>query len=766
MIKAFISHSSEQKDFATKLVNLLGRDYCKIDCYNFESAYKSINEIYEAIDSSTIFVLLISQASLKSKWVKEEIRYARKKLQNNQYERFWPFIIDESINVEDCPKWMRDKESFNLRKILSPYVLKRDIEQKFRKIVWSENETLKTIETTMVGRNNEISSFEEKFQSSIGLHLRALIVSGREGVGKETFSKQCMYKVGYALEQEPYRIDMDVKEGIENFLLYLNMILLKYRDNELEEIYTRTPKEKSKVAVQLLNELYSTRSIVFIHDNMSCILPNRNIAEWLIDIIEDPDLNNQMGMYIQSRITPITYIEVAHPKVVHIPLLPLNKKDRLKLFYSYMRVYELNNISDDDVLFFVDKLLYSPIQLKQAIETIRSKSLIMAKREIETLVAIGDKKVRFFIDRYKSDEGIHLLIILSKFDFISYEILEDIFGERTKEVLETLYDMMIYGIVSSFGHSEQYFRLDNHIGDYIRRNKFTLPKDLDIHIREILENKLANEELITEDTSLYLYNIKQTIMSGKGTKSSFLIPSVVIKTVMEAYNNQDYPQVIEICDKVLQETHSYYDDVVRELTYWQCLAFCRLQLADRFYDAVKNINGADHLFLKGFYKRIETDFPSAERLLRQALEQSPKMQRAKRELVTSLMAQNKYEKAIELAEENFKHDPDNTYHTHAYFRCIIKNRRLSRDDIEMLNLLMGRIKDGHMDENKKEELLAAMNIEYQAYVLRKSPSYMIEYISDLEKRFSRSNNIKRAAQDYRIVQSLVSRRDIVRIPED
>lgn len=329
-------------------------------------------------------------------------------MQNNQYERFWPFIIDESINVEDCPKWMRDKESFNLRKILSPYVLKRDIEQKFRKIVWSGNETLKTIETTMVGRNNEISRFEEKFQSSIGLHLRALIVSGREGVGKETFSKQCMYKVGYALEQEPYRIDMDVKEGIENFLLYLNMILLKYRDNELEEIYTRTPKEKSKVAVQLLNELYSTRSIVFIHDNMSCILPNRNIAEWLIDIIEDPDLNNQMGMYIQSRITPITYIEVAHPKVVHIPLLPLNKKDRLKLFYSYMRVYELNNISDDDVLFFVDKLLYSPIQLKQAIETIRSKSLIMAKREIETLVAIGDKKVRFFIDRYKSDEGIHL----------------------------------------------------------------------------------------------------------------------------------------------------------------------------------------------------------------------------------------------------------------------------------------------------------------------------------------------------------------------
>ena len=54
MIKAFISHSSKQKDFALELVNRLGRDYCKIDCYNFESAYKSINEIYRAIEREVI----------------------------------------------------------------------------------------------------------------------------------------------------------------------------------------------------------------------------------------------------------------------------------------------------------------------------------------------------------------------------------------------------------------------------------------------------------------------------------------------------------------------------------------------------------------------------------------------------------------------------------------------------------------------------------------------------------------------------------------
>ena len=36
MIKAFISYSRAQKNFASELVELLGRDYCIFDCYDFE----------------------------------------------------------------------------------------------------------------------------------------------------------------------------------------------------------------------------------------------------------------------------------------------------------------------------------------------------------------------------------------------------------------------------------------------------------------------------------------------------------------------------------------------------------------------------------------------------------------------------------------------------------------------------------------------------------------------------------------------------------
>lgn len=62
MIKAFISHSSKQKDFAIELVNYLGRDYCIIDCYNFESAYKTIDQIYNFIEEASFQIAFRSNA--------------------------------------------------------------------------------------------------------------------------------------------------------------------------------------------------------------------------------------------------------------------------------------------------------------------------------------------------------------------------------------------------------------------------------------------------------------------------------------------------------------------------------------------------------------------------------------------------------------------------------------------------------------------------------------------------------------------------------
>lgn len=745
MIKAFISHSSKQKSFALELVERLGRDYCIIDCYNFEPAYKTLDEIYRKIENSTVFVLLVSHDSLNSEWVEKEIKIAINKLDSDKLNRFWPYIIDDTLNVEECPKWMKDHECFNLRKFKSPFILACDIEQKFRKILWEKNTRRQLLDTLMVGRNEDIAKFEDKFQSFIGLKLRSLIISGRDGVGKDTFAKQCMQKVGYPPEIEPYRISTNPNENVENFIIYLNIISRTYSDDELQQVLSEEPKEKAKVVVKLLNDLYNTQSVVFVNDDMTCVLPNRDMPQWLIDVIEDDTLNNQLGLFIMTRRSPNSFIESEHPQVAHIQLMPLSRKDRVKLFINYVRAYKIENITEEDVNFFVDQLLQSPQQILQVVDALKTKPKALVKKDIQNLIHIGDKKIQPLLDYFSEDEQRFLLIILSKIDFVSYELLEKIFEERIIEAMESIGEMMEYGIVCAFGPSERYFRLDHYIADYIRRCHMSLPKDWELHVDDVLEKQIAESKSITEDTSLYLYDIKRRILSGNSGSSVFLIPSIVVGTIVEIYNKQDYKLVIQICDSVLTEMHNYYEDVVRELRYWLCLALCRTQ-KERFFDEVKNIEGADFYFLQGFYHRIETDYRRAEKYFRKALDISHNMQRAKRELVTALLAQNKYQDALNMAKENYESNPENSYQIHGYFRCLVRKNNLDRNDYFTLEELMRAMKNNYSD--KHEELYSAMNIEYQAYIKHMPYESMYELIKETENKFPNSFNVKRAVHLY------------------
>lgn len=753
MIKAFISHSSKQKTFALELVEQLGRDYCRIDCFDFQPAYKTVDEIYRAIDTSTVFVLLVSKDSLDSPWVQEEIRYARSNLKADEMNRFWPYLIDSNISLFDCPEWMVKDECFNLKQFNSPYVLARDIEQKFRRIIWSSNSKLRMLETMMVGRNADIAKFEDKFQSINGMNLKALLISGRKGVGKDTFAKQCMYKVGFPLETEPYRISTKPHENVENFIVYLNMILRRYDDVALEDLLSKEPKVKSHEAVLMLNELYETRTVLFVNDNLSLLLPSKELAEWVVDILDDKDLNNQLGMFIMSAKMPNAYIESKHSQVAHICLQPLDKKDRQKLFVNCIRAYNLDGINQSDVDFFVDRLLQSPSQIIQVAEALSNNTpMPLVKRDIGSIVEQGDLSIKPILDRFNQDEQRYLLIIMSRMDFISYELLEAIFEERIIETMNTIYNMMEYGIINAFGPSSQFFRLDHYVSDYIRRCHIVMPNDWEDSVAEVFGNRIATSVSITEDTSLYLYNLKQQIISGKCNKSDYLIPSVVVSSVMDVYNEKNYSLVVNICDNVLNGVHPYYDDMLREIRYWLCLALCRQQ-DDRFFEEVKVMQGADYWFLRGFYNRIGEKYKDAELCYKKALKDAPNLQRAKRELVTSLLAQNKFESALTLAKENYEHYPDNSYQIHGYFRCLVRKPHINRDEIKVLATLLDAMRTNYSDRH--EEMFAAMNIEYSAYILHKNPSEMLDIINEAKTRFPDSLNVERAAYNYRYRQEMV-----------
>ncbi|MBQ0087742.1 MAG: hypothetical protein KBT27_00195 [Prevotellaceae bacterium] len=112
MVKAFISHSSKQKEYATDLVEQLGRDFCIIDCYNFEPAYKTI----DGEDKQMLDELLNAMQNTYSR-KKEELLCAMK----IEYDAYVLHLQPSDIlqKIQDAEKLY--PESLNIQRVVSDY---------------------------------------------------------------------------------------------------------------------------------------------------------------------------------------------------------------------------------------------------------------------------------------------------------------------------------------------------------------------------------------------------------------------------------------------------------------------------------------------------------------------------------------------------------------------------------------------------------------------------------------------------------------------
>ena len=236
------------------------------------------------------------------------------------------------------------------------------------------------------------------------------------------------------------------------------------------------------------------------------------------------------------------------------------------------------------------------------------------------------------------------------------------------------------------------------------------------------------------------------------------MPSVIVKAVIEAYDSRNYKSVINICEKILSDSHSLNEEVKWEQTYWLCLALCRKlenneRNRDRFWELVKQVKGADGSFLKGFFFRYDKQPARAESYFRDALDKSPNMERAKRELVTVMLDQKKYDQARDMAKENYERgNGDNTYHIYAYFRCLVRKTPIQKAEENMLRKLMKEVSESYSD--KKEELLAAMEIDFASIIEHKQPTEMLKLIQEAKASHPDSVNVERAINEYKRRQGL------------
>lgn len=758
MIKTFISHSSAQKKFVRELEQAIGLDSCIVDERTFESGKLIIDEIVKSINKCDIFVFLISKEALASDWVKNELSNIRDLIDDGTFSAFMPFIIDDEVEHDDIgiKQWIR--KDYILEKYSSPILLARKIKAKIRGLVWNKYPDIQKKETLFKGRDIELGLLDQKYFDGQSEQRRCAIVSGfPPGVGRRRLLKEYIIsKVVTNKEKtyEPASLELLENHSIENLIFQLNDLLLLYSNEELLEIPSKA--KKIEIAISLINGTFEKKEVVIIRDNGACVLSNGFLSEWFEEIITHPKLTKRLGLFVASRHFINSRVE-KFTQIISLQMNPLLKNNAKVLLYAYAEITKTRFDSEVESI-ILNKISGIPSLIFRCVDIVKNtQNKADVIKQISDVVKSEEKSYVAIIDIIRINEDCYqTLILLAQFEFVSFDIVYNILKDIVEDSDDLLQKLFSYSLFERFGGNNQYIRVNSVVSDYLNRERIKLNAKFKTAFEEVVRTFVVTENQSQYDLSGYLYGIQQAIKSNiTKVDKKYLIPSFTLNVIIETYKAEEYENVILLCDRFLEDSANYYEEIVRSIRYWLCSSLCRLQ-DSRFFEEIDYFEGYSKQFLLGFYHRWKKDYKRAQEYYENALHQSKEnrekgyVAKAKHELVIVKLLLNDYSGALELAQENYESQKTNKYHIEAFFKCLIRN---DRPDRAVLATLLSEYDTLALD-SKNKTIHRTLKAEFEYYVNKDFPKSVGMLRKIIEEA---SSKIK--YYPYRSLEEITSRRD-------
>jgi len=713
MSKAFLSHSSKQKELAERLVKKIGRDNCIIDKYNFEAGCPTLDEIIKGIEKTDLFVLLLSDDALNSDWVKKEIEYAHNLKDKDISRQLLLLNTDNSVSYKDTriPDWLSDQ--YNLKPITDQVLIYKKINSKLRDIAILAHPFIAKKEEIFIGRNEVMTEFERKYYNINLTKPSVIIASGFEGVGRRKFLNNALDKVKRLNKfHDQIIITLDTRDSIEDFILRIEDLNSQSTDTVLANIKDASLEEKIDYGKNLLLKFQSQDEILYILDKGCVIQPNKETAEWFSRIINSPEFNNNTIVCLVSSFRPYITLLNWSGKIISFHINELNPSDRQVLFVKYCELFNIGP-SKENIETILSVLNGMPAQIFFTAFMISEQGSEWVVKHIDDIKKYDDFKVFNTIDlvRCTSELSYNILLFISRFEFVSFEMVYKIFG-RTDDVESALETLFIYGVYDRIGVDKEYIKVHYAIMDYILRAKMDLP----ISIKQLLRKEI-NEIITTRseypDVSEILVTIRSIIQDGGKIPEKYFIPSVALRTIIEHYYAKEFAQVFQLATRMLANHRNYDEGIIREIRYWLALSLAK-QKKEEVFEHLEYFKGVDYYFLLGFYKRFQRKYGEAEKYFLKALEFDPESQKTKRELVNVLLSQRKYGQALDWARKNYEKKKLNAFQIQAYFICLLRKSNWSSSEKAIIDELMINIRKSH--DFKANEIYQVMVGEYEFYI--------------------------------------------------
>lgn len=373
ILKAFLSHSSKDKDYVEKVAQTLTTNWCTYDKFTFEEASFTAEEIVKHIESNGIFVFFISKNSLASEWVNLELVNVHNLTKNGEYKKILPIIIDDRVDHTDeqIPDWLR--ESYNIQPIRKYKKAVHRIRQELIRISWLHNTNKRQKDTFFVGRNMLVDSLETRHRENF-YPPAVVAASGIDGIGRRSLLREYLQKVGMA-EKSKYipTITLEINESIEDLILKLDDLGLSNTSIDIKDVTLITIDEKIELLLSILKDICDEKELVLVEDNGCLILPDRSINEWFHKVLQD--IHDKQSIKSTVLIMASKYklkkhilLSCSSLNVIDVPELEAKEIDWV--FKELLKIHDISLIKEE--YDFVRKLLYGhPEQILFAVKILK-----------------------------------------------------------------------------------------------------------------------------------------------------------------------------------------------------------------------------------------------------------------------------------------------------------------------------------------------------------------------------------------------------------
>lgn len=635
-MRIFISHSSKDKErycnaVVEKLISKLGKDSIVYDELTFEAGAKSIDEINRTLGMTDLYVILLSETAVESRWVKYELAKARDKFETHTLNKIFPLIIDPNLNYADdrIPRWLKD---YNLKYIARPTKTANLIIEQAKNITNIRHPILQRRNAIFVGRNDLIDSFEVRIDDYDKPPLNAFIVSGLPNIGRKSLARQCFIKGSIVPEYYSFpSISLSYQESIEDLIIKISD--LGFTDGkELYNLTSKSLEEKIESAIALTKAFAKHSEIVMIKDE-GCVVDQRGvIAEWFKRIISHSYERIVFVIITKYRTSFETIRNVPSAAYINVP--EMSQSERRGLLRRLSEVFELSlNRSNLDLI--SKHLTGYPAQVNYAIDIIKDRGFPYLRTNFKLLSDFNEQEVSLLLEKHRNNKKVfEILALIGKYDAISVTMLYEILGttEGYIDCYESLYQESLFELE---GINREYVRVNEVVRNYILRSGVQINIEHRKKAQELFELMFAEDSSSWYNSNDFLLAIRESVIKGKKIPQEHIIPSVYLKSMSDLYSDMQYDSVVELARLALSNADNTDERIMYEIQYLLCSALAKLRKSDCLTE-IQKLDNDDKNFLCAFYYRQIGKNDRALNFLNDLLAKRPEMSKAKREKVLVL----------------------------------------------------------------------------------------------------------------------------------